>query len=1007
MRVPMAVRRLLAVVFLILATPFAASAQIEVDAVERSPREIKEAAQGSPGKPLTVAGKEALEILMEAAAVPTVAGRGKVPELAGLLAERYRRAGFAAEDVSFTPMGETGYFTARYRGSDPAAAPLLLVSHLDVVDAKREDWDRDPFVPVVEDGWVKGRGVIDAKSGVAHITAAVFALKRVGFVPSRDVVVAFTGDEETDMASTRALVHAYPDAWMMLNEDGLNGVLDSEGNPVVYVIGTAEKTYADFRLVVTDPGGHSSRPTATNALVTMSEALARIGNHRFPVELSETNRRFFLAMAQNAPQDLANALQALATDPTDEVAAARISQEPTYLGNIRTTCVPTMIEGGHAPNALPQSVTANVNCRILPGHSIEETRLKLMEVAAADNVSITTIDDGSSVATDEMPMRSDLTRAVRLAVDKLHPGAVISPYMSVGAGDSMHFKAAGIPSYSISGVWANPDDTFMHGLNEKFPVAAIDPAVKYWQDVLQELLGDHEPSPVARIEADTAYLASDDLAGREPGTQGYDKAADYVAQRFAEAGLEPAAGDGEWMQPVPLSVRRVDGPGALSVTDGATRTTLDYGTDFFDFLTFDDPGATVSGEVVFAGRCIADPVLGIDDFAGLDVRSKIVACIGNTHGVADNDVAAFLSGSAVQHEMAASRGALGVVRIVSEQQRQRAYWANLRRHSMAGQYSLAQIDGGGRGALAWLSASGAEKLFAGSVMAWDDVLAADRAGDVAATGELGVSLTIAAGTATDTPIASSNVIGLVPGSDPALRDEYVVLTAHLDHLGTAASDGAGDDGDRVMHGAIDNAAGVAMLIEAARLFVQAPERPRQSVVFAALTAEESGLLGSRALIGSPPFLASGRIVANVNIDNTILSFPYSDMVAFGGDRSSISDALAAAYAEQGIARADDPWAAQAIFTRSDHFSFVQGGIPAVMLQTGPGGAGKDELEAFLATRYHTPADDMSQPILWDEAARFAELNYLIARHIADADEAPRWVPGDYFGERFAPGDTGR
>lgn len=504
-----------------------------------------------------------------------------------------------------------------------------------------------------------------------------------------------------------------------------------------------------------------------------------------------------------------------------------------------------------------------------------------------------------------------------------------------------------------------------------------------------------------QIRANTAYLASDELTGREPGTAGFEKAAAHVAKRFGEIKLQPAIRDGGFYQPVMLNSRKTNGPGTMSVKGSGQRRALEFGTDFVDFIGFDTPGATISGKVVFAGRCIDDDILKINDFKGLDVRGKIVACIDNMHGISDNDVAAYLASAPVQRAMAARHGALGVLRIESEQARQRGYWRVLERARRTGAMSLAQRDRkAASNSLAWLSEEGAKKLFAGSAMAWADVAAGDRAGKVPVPGALGISVTITAPQVTDTPVASRNIVGMIKGSDPALRDEYVVMTAHLDHLGVSAAD-AGVDGDRINNGAVDNAAGVAMLIDAARRFAHAPVPPRRSVIFAALTAEETGFQGGEALLQQFAESHAGRIVANVNIDTAILSFPYTDMVAFGGGRSTIAAALRAAYAVQGIERTDDPWASEAIFTRSDHFSFVQQGIPAVMLQTGPGGAGKGQLEDYLAKRYHTPGDDMSQPILWDQAARFAELNFLIARTIANSDTAPRWAASDYFGQRFS------
>lgn len=436
--------------------------------------------------PATPGGKEALEILTRAIEIPTVAGRGRVPELAASLETRYREAGFPAEDVSFTPVGETGYFTARYRGRDSSRKPIVIIAHMDVVEAKPEDWERDPFTAIIEDGYVFGRGASDNKSGIATVTAAMLALKREGFVPDRDIIVGFTGDEETGMKSTAAMAEALRIAEFVLNADGIPGQQDSEFNPIVYALQAGEKTYADYQLTITDPGGHSSRPGATNALVSMSEALARIGKHRFDPQLSPLTRAYWQAAAERAPAEVAEAMRAFAADPADEGAAETLSAKPAYVGIVRTTCVPTMIEGGHAPNALPQSVTANVNCRIFPGTSVEEIRRQLESIAAEPSLKVTALDTGT-VATDESPLRDDVLAAVRIAVDEQAPGLTIVPYMSAGGTDSMHFRALGVPSYGTGGIFMRSEDSYAHGLNERLPLASLDPGVRHWVTLVKAL----------------------------------------------------------------------------------------------------------------------------------------------------------------------------------------------------------------------------------------------------------------------------------------------------------------------------------------------------------------------------------------------------------------------------------------------------------------------------------------------------------------------------------------
>ena len=434
----------------------------------------------------TPAGQEALELLSESVAVPTVKGRGKVPELATMLEARFTANGFADEDVNFVPLGETGYLTARYAGSDPAAKPYVLLVHMDVVEAKPEDWERDPFTPVVEDGFLFGRGSIDNKGDLAMIMAAFFKLKREGWTPSRDLILLVTGDEETAMATTALAAEALKDAALVINGDGGGGELAPDGTPVVYSIQAGEKTYADIRLTTSDPGGHSSRPDDTNAIAMLSSALLKIANYRFPAQVSELTRAYWLSSAPRAPEPVAAAMRALAADSNDAEAAAALSAMPEYIGLVRTTCVPTMIEGGHAPNALPQSASGNVNCRIFPGTSRAEIVEQLKQVVNDPAVTFELIDDGS-IEAPASPLTEDFMAAVESAVHARAPGLAITPAMEAGATDSMFFRARGIPAYGVSAIFMKPDDAYAHGLNERIPLDTLDPGVKQWEDLLHNL----------------------------------------------------------------------------------------------------------------------------------------------------------------------------------------------------------------------------------------------------------------------------------------------------------------------------------------------------------------------------------------------------------------------------------------------------------------------------------------------------------------------------------------
>ncbi|PEQ12944.1 hypothetical protein B2G71_08895 [Novosphingobium sp. PC22D] len=437
-------------------------------------------------EPSTKAGKDALAILKEAVEVPTVAGRGKVPELARKLKARFLAAGYAEDDVTFTPLGETGYLTARYPGKDGKAKPLVIIAHMDVVEAKPDDWERDPFTAVIEDGYLFGRGAIDNKGDLAIAMAAMFDLKRQGWVPSRDVILAFSGDEETQMATTKAMAKALSNAELVLNVDSGGGVLTSEGKPMFYGVQAGEKTYTDYVLTLTDPGGHSSRPGKVNIIAEMGAALDRIWQYKFEPMLSPLTKAYLEGSAPQAPAELGAAMRAFVADPADAEAAAVLSDEPSWIGVIRTTCIPTMIDGGHARNAQPQSVEANVNCRIFPGQTREGIEARLQEIVADDRIQFAFRDNGT-LESIETPLDPKVMAAVKTAVEERAPGTAIVPNMSAGATDSMHFRAQGIPAFGVSPVFMRSDDEFAHGLNERIPLDTLDPGVKQMETLLKTL----------------------------------------------------------------------------------------------------------------------------------------------------------------------------------------------------------------------------------------------------------------------------------------------------------------------------------------------------------------------------------------------------------------------------------------------------------------------------------------------------------------------------------------
>ncbi|MEK7342288.1 MAG: M20/M25/M40 family metallo-hydrolase [Pseudomonadota bacterium] len=427
---------------------------------------------------------EAKAILMRSIAFRTVEGAGEVPKLAAYYAGLLKGAGFAEADVVITPMGETATLAATIRGSDPSLKPIALIGHMDVVAANRADWTRDPFVPVEENGYIFGRGAEDNKYDVAMMVATMAQLRKEGWTPRRTVILLLSGDEETAMVTTRALAKQYRNIELLLNGDGGGGLLNEAGQPVLYTLQAGEKTYADFEIGFTDPGGHSSTPTPGNPIYRLAKAIDRIAAYRFPPMRSELTRVSLSQSADRIGGAVSEAMR-LYAESGDPQAAALLSERPEFVGQVRTTCVATMAQAGHALNALPQSAKVQVNCRIFPGVKIEEVKAQLVKLIADPSATVTTL--GDPVASDASPLRADVMTAVREAIAARAPGITVMPGMSSGATDSLHFRALGVPSYGVSSLFMKAEDGFAHGLNERVPVAGIAGALGQWDRVIRAL----------------------------------------------------------------------------------------------------------------------------------------------------------------------------------------------------------------------------------------------------------------------------------------------------------------------------------------------------------------------------------------------------------------------------------------------------------------------------------------------------------------------------------------
>jgi len=430
---------------------------------------------------------QTLDVLKQAIAFRTVQGPGnQTPQFAAYLKEQLVAGGFAADDVAITPVDDTAFLVARYRGSDPKLKPLLLSGHMDVVEAKPADWQRDPFTPVIENGYIYGRGATDMKFADAELIATLVDLKRQKFTPKRDVILVLSGDEETTMKTTQLLAEKFPDAYMLLNADGGGGSLSEDGKPQYFILEGAEKAYGDYTLTITNPGGHSSAPRKENAIYQMAAVLTRIGQHHFTPQLNEITKAYFLAAADRADPKTAAAMRAFAADPTNKEAIATLTADPEEVGHIGTTCVATMVDGGHALNALPQRVTANINCRIFPGTSFQQIQDELARVAAEPKLQIQFINVGTT-ASPASPMRKDVTDAVRAGLDVAYKSVPIVPGQASGASDSMWFRVRGVPSYGVAPIFIKDSDDFSHGLNERTQLFNIAPGVAYWKIVIQRL----------------------------------------------------------------------------------------------------------------------------------------------------------------------------------------------------------------------------------------------------------------------------------------------------------------------------------------------------------------------------------------------------------------------------------------------------------------------------------------------------------------------------------------
>jgi acetylornithine deacetylase/succinyl-diaminopimelate desuccinylase-like protein len=438
---------------------------------------VSASAQGS--NPLRPDQSAFREIFRELVETNTTLSSGSCTLAAERMAARLRAAGFTDNQLTLFATPEhpkEGGLVAVYPGTSKTAKPLLLIAHIDVVEARREDWDRDPFTLFEENGYFYARGTADTKALAAVWVDTLIRFRQQGYTPARTVKVALTCGEETNgafngiewlAANRRELI----DAEFALNEGG-GGDTDGKGKVIGQSVQVGEKTFANFRVETRNPGGHSSAPVRDNAIYQLSRALVKIDEHEFPLEMTETTQQYFAEAGAARNDEIGRAMVALAANPRDKGSEAIVNTDRFLHSNLRTTCVATLLDGGHAANALPQRANANVNCRIFPGHSIEEIRRELSRVIADPSVTITALPPVRP-SPPAPPLHEHIIGPMQKLAARYWPGIPVIPLMANGYTDATFLGAVGIPTYGAPGIWTDPDGNGTHGLNERIAVRAV------------------------------------------------------------------------------------------------------------------------------------------------------------------------------------------------------------------------------------------------------------------------------------------------------------------------------------------------------------------------------------------------------------------------------------------------------------------------------------------------------------------------------------------------------
>jgi len=511
---------------------------------------------------------------------------------------------------------------------------------------------------------------------------------------------------------------------------------------------------------------------------------------------------------------------------------------------------------------------------------------------------------------------------------------------------------------------------------------------------------------VENIKGHMNFLAHDLLEGRDTGSRGHEIASLYIKTEFQKYGLQAAGENDSFEQRVMFRKGLlVQESPSLSLTKGNKEIDLAFPKQFISSPNLTYSQASVNAPLVFVGYGIVSPELEHDDYAGLDVDGKIVVMLAGKPASFPSEVGSHVSSGSQKQNYAADRGAVGYLTIQTPSAEERRPYERSINYVRTPRMTWLNDDGApGNGrpelkASAFLSIEAAQALFADAEVALDDIYAQLENDEIPKGFDLNASADLSYETNHE-DVSSPNVIGMLEGSDSELKHEYVVYTAHSDHLGISKS----VEKDKINNGAMDNATGTSVLMETARMFSELPVAPKRSILFVAVTGEEKGLLGAD-YFARHPTRPIDSLVANVNLDMPILTYEFADVIAFGASHSTMGEKVAAAVKNADIKLTDDPWPELNLFTRSDHYAFVKQGVPAVFLVTGiesktPGIDGSEVLNTFLSTHYHRPSDDMNQAFVWDAARTFSQVNFEIGLTLANDKERPSWYEDSFFGQTF-------